>query len=109
MRIPMLATAVFLALSPAQAEDAFTCPFLKKPACLSSNESVYNSLFDKAVNRRAFCFDQYACGIRTTDLDFVCKSAIQPQVDQLADAFNNVKFCVQNATSLEEAKTCIGN
>lgn len=113
-----------LAFGPASAQN-FSCNYGKQPACLDYGAKVCSSLA-KCVDQSAACFDSYQCDYE----GFTCKSNVTECAEKhdkvlrenrslvsdynelldkakaIAEAKDDLEFCVQIANSLSAAKAC---
>lgn len=113
-------------VSSAAVAQSFSCRGGTQPACLDYGAKVCSS-FSKCVSDDAVVFDRYQCDYK----GFVCKSALDEVVtkhdeivedynrmlrekNELIDQYNtlaeksrNMVNCVRNATTVEDAQSCL--
>lgn len=122
----LVVTALFALFLTAEASaQSFSCSFGTRAACLDYGDTVCSSL-GKCVSSDAVCFERYQCGFE----GFTCKSSVTECVEEhnalvrdfnmlranhedllkLAeeqrDQLQSLKFCIEYATTLEEAHRC---
>lgn len=97
---------------PAHAQG-FTCPIGKRAACLDYSDNICDGFRGKCVQKDAQCFDSYTC----FPGGFVCKEKLDDLVNEydalvskhnsLVRSVNDMRSCIQNASSTDEAQACV--
>lgn len=110
--------AVVAATGTAVAQDAFSCSWGKRGACLDYGDQVCSQL-GKCVDQDAVCFRRSTCDFN----GFVCKSDLTDLADeydsllakakQLASdydsmqtSYSNLLQCLGRAVEIEDARRC---
>ena len=116
----LLLVALVVALGPstAGAQDAFSCSWGKRGACLDYGDKVCSQL-GKCVDEDAVCFNRSTCDYN----GFVCKSDLNnlsdeydtllskakrlaSDYDDMHSSYSDILQCLGRAMEIEDARRC---
>lgn len=87
------------------AQQSFSCPIGREPACLEYGAKVCTS-FSKCVEESASCFRPSTCDYN----GFMCVSDHDDYVKKakaMASAYDDFKACVARSSDMESVQSCI--
>jgi len=95
VKIRALLVAVALLPSTAMAQQAFTCPYGDRGACLGFGETVCTSS-GRCVRDDALCFDRYQCNYE----GFTCRSNVTECIDDYDNLLRRFNTLVDDYNGL---------